>query len=205
VCLALSAVRCLADDADDTRWAPRVEIAATGGFAGLAQVTVQTVPNLICSEQAVLRNPAGTPTTVGVTPSCTVDPNNVVAIKNTTHNWKPATSTGIIFRWIVHKDQDDEKNDGFGVGVGTHFVFVPSEQSTRAAPAITFHMGKKGLQVFGGWIFVRTDSVELPGLGERAVVPATFTTSSLTRTEGGREATFFAGIVIGALSITKPK
>jgi hypothetical protein len=125
-------------------------------------------------------------------------------MKNTTHNWKPATSTGIIFRWIVHKDSGDDRNDGIGIGIGAHFVFVPGDQETHAAPAVTLHAGKKGLQVFGGWVFVPTDAVALPGGGDQAVVPATFTTSSLIRSQGGRVATFYAGIVIGAMSITKP-
>jgi len=188
---------------DDSRARPRVEIAATGGFAGLAQVSVQTVPNLICPENAVNRNPTssiGTATQLG---ACTVDPDHVRIIKNTTHNWKPASSAGVIFRWVIHKDNGDATNDGLGAGIGAHFVFIPNSSDTRAAPAVTFHVGKKNLQVFAGWIFAPTDEVTLPNGSTEAVVPASFTTSSLLRADGGREATFFAGIVIGSLSLTK--
>jgi hypothetical protein len=191
---AVIAMPAAAVAADDPKWVPRVEVAASGGFVGLTEVTMQTVPNLVC--------PSPTPTTQN--PACTLDAEHVLAIKNVNHSWKPATSTGIIFRWIFYRsDGNDDTNDGVGAGIGVHFVFVPVGSETKAAPALTAHFGKKNLQFFIGSVFVATDKVELPGAADREIVPAAFQVSSLIRKDGGREPTFFAGIVIGAVSVTK--
>src|SRR5262249_25738930 len=119
-------------------------------------------------------------------------------------NWKPSLSTGVIFRWILHYDDDTKKDDGIGVGIGANFVFVPNATNSTPAPAITFHVGKRSLQAFVGSIFVPTATVDMPGGGDKAVLPQGFDTSTLIRNDGGRKPTFFAGIVVGGVSLTKP-
>lgn len=170
---------------EKSRW--QLEVAAGGGFAAVRGTTVLTEPTLICN--------------TAETPQCTVDPNTVTLVRNHSYNWKPALSTGLIFRWRL-SDCGDE--DCIGIGIGGHFVFVPHGDSTRPAPAITAHIGKAAMQLFAGVIFVPTDEAVFPNGGDKMVVPASFNPSSLLQTDSGAGPSFFAGVVIGGVPIFKP-
>jgi hypothetical protein len=109
-----------------------------------------------------------------------------------------------VFRWLFHDVPEKDAADALGVGVGAHFVFVPrSEGATRAAPALALHFGKAQMQVFVGSIFVPTNDARLPGGGDRVIVPLSFDESTLVRNDAGKRASFFAGIVIGGVPVTK--
>jgi hypothetical protein len=166
-----------------------LDTAAGGGFVGIKAAGVQTLPNTTCDKS--------TP------PVCTVDPNNIIIVKNNTYAWQPALAVGLIFRYIRHIDPKTQ--DGIGIGVGGQFVFVPRGDSTRAAPAATLHVGTQSKQLFFGAIFAPADTVDIPGGGNRAVVPLGFSINSLARTDGGRGPTYFAGVVIAGKSITAPE
>jgi hypothetical protein len=173
-----------APGAKTSRW--QLEVAAGGGFAGLGEVQVQVEPTLRCSPD--------TP------PQCSLDPETVTLVRNKIYTWQPALATGLIFRRRFHEDAES-----IGVGIGGHFVFVPrGEGSSRAAPAITVHIGKAAMQLFGGLVFVPTDEAFLPNGGDRVIVPASFAGSSLVRTDSGKSPSFFAGVVIGGVPILKP-
>jgi hypothetical protein len=168
----------------------RLEVAAGGGFAGLTEVEVQSEPNLLCD--------AGAP------PVCTIDPANKMLIRNSAYSWRPAVSTGLVIRRLFEPSAEDVAAEALGVGVGAHFVFVPkSEGASRPAPALAVHFGKATMQVFAGFIFVPTAKASLPGNRDRAIVPNSFDQSSLIRNDAGKGPSFFAGIVVGGVAVTK--
>ena len=177
-----------AQNPPNVKW--RLEVAAGGGFAGLSEVEVQSEPHLACS--------AATP------PVCTPDPANKVLVRNKSYSWRPAVSTGLVFRWLLEPATEATAAEALGVGLGAHFVFVPkTEGATRPAPALAVHFGKAAMQVFAGFIFVPTNEATLPGGGQRAVVPSSFDQSVLVRNDAGKGPSFFAGIVIGGVPVTK--
>jgi hypothetical protein len=163
-----------------------IDAAAGGGFVGVDTAGVQTIPNTSCDTS----NP----------PKCTADANTVIAIKNTAYSWQPALAVGLVFRYIPNPGATS--HDGVGIGVGGQFVFVPHGSSSRAAPAITVHIGTASKQLFLGAVFMPSDTVDIPGGGDRAVLSTGFQTSSLIRPDGGRGPTFFAGVVIDGKSLT---
>jgi hypothetical protein len=173
-----------------------IDVAAGGGFAGLRSSEVQTVPHTTCNS--------------GQPPVCTVDSSVVKIIANSTYGWQPAIATGLVFRYVPHparvgtSKSGEEVMDGIGVGLGAQFVFVPRDDTTRAAPAITVHVGKSSQQVFFGVIFAPSDRAELPGGGKSAVVPVGFDAAGLIRPNGGNKIQFFAGVVIGGVAVTQP-
>jgi hypothetical protein len=174
-----------------------IDIAAGGGFVGLDTNEVQTTPHTTC--------------TPAQPPVCTADPANVVVTANSRYGWQPAVATGLVFRYIPKPeyvgsdDQGGMKRDGFGIGLGAQFVFVPHGDNTRAAPALTIHVGRSSQQVFFGWVFAPVDKVEIPGGGPSAIVPAGFQATELIRPDAGRRPQFFAGVVIGGVAVTQPK
>jgi hypothetical protein len=176
----------VSDSLNTKRWRLNVEVAAGGGFAGIREGEVQTAPTLNC---------AGDPQV------CTPDSETVTLVRNNKYTWRPSLSTGIIFRW--YKSTDAEIGDKIGLGIGGHFVFVPSGNDSRAAPALTMHIGKQSTQLFFGMIFVPTDRVDLPGESDRVVVPAGTNPSDFVRSDGGSGPSFYAGVVIGGLAVTK--
>jgi hypothetical protein len=177
------------------KWA--IDVAAGGGFVGLNTNEVQTTPRTTC--------------TTADPPVCTVDTNNVVITANSRYGWQPAVATGLVFRFVPKAEtvskstSGEELKDGIGFGIGGQFVFVPRGDTTRAAPALTIHVGKSSQQIFFGWLFSPVDRVEIPGGGTSAVVPAAFPTSSLLRPDSQRRAQFFAGVVIGGVPVTRPQ
>lgn len=92
--------------------------------------------------------------------------------------WRPSLSTGLVFRYRFQ-----EKDDAIGVGVGVHFVFVPkgTSDASRAAPALTIHVGKAAMHVFAGIVIMPTDDAILPNNAERVVAPASFSPASSPR------------------------
>lgn len=162
-----------------------VEVAAGGGFAGIREAEVQTAPSLNCSGEPQV---------------CTPDPDNITLVKNNKYTWRPSLSTGIIFRW---QKRADDGEDRVGVGIGGHFIFVPSGTDSRAAPALTLHVGKQSTQLFFGMIFVPTDRVDLPGDSDRVVVPVGTSSTDFVRRDGGHGPSFFAGVVVGGIAVTK--
>lgn len=163
-----------------------LEVAAGGGFAGIREAEVQTEPNLTCD--------AGT----GI---CTPDTLTTILIRNKKYSWRPSLSTGVIVRYQI---ADTADGAGIGIGAGGHFVFVPNGDGSRAAPAITLHVGSRSTQLFAGFIFVPTDEVHLPGGGNRAVVPRATRPEDFIRRDAGEGPSFFAGVVIGGISVSKP-
>lgn len=175
-----------------------LDVAAGGGFVGLARNHPQTQPHFDCPPQSSGDGP----------PVCTPVPTKVVVHSGFSRGWQPALATGLVFRYVFSPKQDESDNskvDGIGVGVGGHFVFVPHEGSTTAAPAVTIHVGNRNQQIFFGWAFVGVPTVDIPGGGPSAIVPSDFPLDSLRRGNGSRAPTFFAGIVIGGASVTQPK
>lgn len=161
-----------------------VELAAGGGFAGIPEVQVQTEPNFTC----------------GTSGTCVALPSTIVLVKNRTYTWRPSLSTGLVFFRRFTPDQD-----AIGFGIGGHFVFVPRGDSATAAPALTAHLGKTGTHLFFGAIWAPSDDATLPGGGDRAIVPAgTDPKQFLRANASGRTPTFFAGVVIGGVAISKP-
>jgi hypothetical protein len=174
----------------------QIEAAATGGFVGLSSANVQTQPDLICAPGS----------------ACTVDQNNVKLVRTKAYSWEPALSAGIVFRWLLGTREELSKMNAtaaagaVGVGLGLHFVFVPKPggPGVSPAPAIALHVGTAHMQAFAGMIFANSDAVMLPGGGSTAIVPNGFSTSSLTIPNGSWGPNFFAGIVIGGISVKTP-
>lgn len=159
-----------------------LELAAGGGFAGIPEIEVQSEPNFNCA--------------TGV---CTPASGTQVLVKNRKYTWKPSLSTGLVFFRRLTAEQD-----AIGIGIGGHFVFVPRGDSAVAAPALTLHVGKTGTQLFFGAIWAPSDDATLPGGGASAVVPTgTDPNAFIRRDASGRTPTFFAGVVIGGLAITR--
>ena len=170
-----------------------IDVAPSGGFIGVRKVELQTQPSLVC---AATQPPA-------TAPACTPDTASVLAIKNSSYSFQPAVSVGVVFGYRVHGDATSD--DALYVGVGGNAVFVPtSENSTRPAPSITFHAGKKSVGAFAGFVFVPTDDITLPNGATQISVPPGFNTSSLVRTNAGRGPTFYFGIVVGGLPVKSP-
>jgi hypothetical protein len=109
-----------------------------------------------------------------------------------------------VFRRLVGQ-AGTANEDSFGVGVGGHFVFLSGADGTiKAAPAVTVHVGTQKTQLFGGVIFVNSDQVSFQNGASSVVVPKDADTSSLILKNHGRGPSFFLGVVIGGVSVTKP-
>lgn len=182
----------------EAQWAKvAIDIAAGGGFVGLRSAEVQSTPRTLCEP--------GTP------PMCQVDPERKVLSKAFRYAWQPAVATGLVFRFVPSPKVisraatgSDTQSDGIGFGLGTHFVFLPQSDATRAAPAVTINVGRASQQAFFGLVFSPVDEIDMPGGGASAVVPAAFDGTALVRRGAGRGAQFFAGVVIGGVAVTRP-
>ncbi len=117
-------------------------------------------------------------------------------IRNTTFSWRPAISTGLLFRFASPKDSLKCR-----WGVGAHFVVFEDGQETRTAPAITLNFGTERKQVFAGLLFTATDDLEFPRdpanpkhRRSEVVVPTEDADSFVAKRVSSR-ANFYAGVV----------
>jgi hypothetical protein len=161
-----------------------------GGFTGLNSVSVQTVPNTVCDSASP--------------PKCSIDPNNVVLIRNASYTWQPALAVGLTFRIITPNAWKDQDGDGIGFGPSGQFVFLPSGTGTTAAPAATFNIGTQSKQLFFGVLFAKASTADIPGGGSRAIVPIGFPSDAFVLANSGRVPAFFAGIILAGKSVTSP-
>lgn len=166
-----------------------VEIApAGGGFSVARSAEVLSTPHFICDSSGV----------------CSTDPEGRLDLKANYHYVvKPAISTGIVFRRLWNAHGVDNEDD-FGVGVGTHLVFISGDGSSgsKVAPSLALHVGTQKTQFFAGVMFTPTDRVELPGGGTSATVPAGTDTARFLLPNRSGHINYFVGIVIGGVSTT---
>lgn len=129
-----------------------LDVMAGGGFVGTTTRDVETSPHFNCEG-----NPIAT---------CLPVEAFVALRESVSKSWQPAIATGLVIRYVFRPRADPNdatRIDGIGLGVGGNFVFVPSGDSTKAAPALTLHFGTSGQQLFFGWLFTWTRSVILSG------------------------------------------
>jgi hypothetical protein len=167
----------------------QIEAAATGGFAGISSVQVQSQPHYICSSSGG---------------SCTPDPTGSIDLKKvSSYSWRPTLSAGVVFRGLIKKPQvGQDPSNLLGIGIGAHFVFLAnSSNGVSAAPAVALHVGTARMQVFFGSLFAPSDDVSFPNGQTTITAPAGTSPSAFQVTGGSRHAQFFAGIVIGGVSV----
>jgi hypothetical protein len=118
--------------------------------------------------------------------------------RTTRWDWRPALSTGVLIGFWPE--------DGVGLGVGGHVAFVDGDDNiTRPYPAATVHIGKLGLQVYGGYIWTPSDPVVLPGDAEAAYLPPGLTRETFLVRGGqsGLTGTLFFGVVVGQAGVDR--
>jgi hypothetical protein len=171
--------------AAQSRGLPRVEVAAGGGFVGVRAADVSSRPALDCDA-------AG---------SCAPVDGFVDLVDNSRTVWRPALATGLVLRWSLEPNQQDEDKK-FGVGLGGQMVFTPQGDGTRLQPALTLHAGTKDTQLFFGLLFGSTDKVKFPG-GASSVRVADGLTPNFIAPNARHHPDFFVGIVIDGAAVTK--
>lgn len=122
-----------------------VDVEPTGGagFAGIRTAVLLQEPAL------------SVPTNCVGHCSARVISDSVDLVANRHYEWRPALSTGVAFQ---HYD-----SAGFGGGVGLNIVLVPGASGQPAPwPAVTLHLGRRGIGFFAGFVIAPTDAINMP-------------------------------------------
>lgn len=164
---------------------PRVEVAAGGGFVGVRLAEVATRPAIDCDAAGI----------------CTPVDGFMDVLDNSRMVWRPALATGLVLRWSLEPNQDDESKK-FGLGIGGQMVFTPQGDGTRLLPAVTLHAGTQDTQLFFGLLFGSTDKVSFPG-GASNVRVADGLTPSFIEPNGRHKPSLFVGVVIDGVAVKK--
>lgn len=146
----------------------RIDPGVGGGFAGLRVPVVAATQTFDCA--------------AGVCAPST----DVVRMKGDyQYQWRPAVTTTAVIR----------ASDVSNWGLGINLVAAPvTDKATRLAPALTVHFVREKSQVFGGFIFMPSDALDLPKEG--MLVPRGTDPNTFIRSGGATKANFLLGIAV---------